>query len=450
VTRSATPKLRALIAIVALTVVVGLATGRVELVVTAVPPLAVLAWSLATTKPPVISVQFALEMDRAVEGDDVATHVRADVTAAGSYELELAVVLPPGWAAVGVTRAHGRPAAGEVLEHTFHLRAERWGVHSLGVVAVRMTGPARLIAFEEIVERPHRIKVYPAPDKVARSLAPPETQIYSGDYVARSAGDGIEFASVRPFVLGDSVRRVNWRVTSRSQDLHVNLGHPERNADLVLFLDTFTDVEVGDRQTFGDSATESVLNTTNVGKSAGAAGRTTLDIAVRGAAALAQHHLEHNDRVGLIGFGGMLHWLTASMGRTHVYRIADFLLGINATLSYAWKDIELLPHGTLPPSALVVALSPLVDMRALRALADISARGFSLVVVNTLPESAIAPSPGPEGELAHRAWRLVRSKLRDELRAAGVPVVTWSGVSGIQTALAEIPRMGRGPAVRHR
>jgi uncharacterized protein (DUF58 family) len=447
VTRSATPKLRALVGIVALTFVVGLATGRVELVVTAVPPLVLLAWSLATTKPPVVSVQFTVDAERAVEGDDVSADVRGEVTAEAAFELELAIVLPHGFVSAAATRVHGSPA-GEALDHTFHLRAERWGVYSLGTVAVRITGPGRLVAFEQIIERPHRIRVYPAPDTVARSLAPPETQIYSGDYVARSAGDGIEFASVRPFVLGDSVRRVNWRVTSRSQDLHVNLGHPERNADLVLFLDTFTDVEVADRRTFGDLTTESVLNAPNVGESA--AGRTTLDIAVRGAAALAQHHLEHNDRVGLIGFGGMLHWLTASMGRTHVYRIADFLLGINATLSYAWKGIELLPHGTLPPSALVVALSPLVDMRALKALADISARGFSLVVINTLRESAIAPSPGPEGELAYRAWRLVRSKLRDELRAAGVPVVTWSGESGIQTALAEIPRMGRGPAVRHR
>jgi uncharacterized protein (DUF58 family) len=447
VTRSATPKLRALVGIVALTFVVGLATGRVELVVTAVPPLVLLAWSLATTKPPVVSVQFTVDAERAVEGDDVSADVRGEVTAEAASELELAIVLPHGFVSAAATRVHGSPA-GEALDHTFHLRAERWGVYSLGTVAVRITGPGRLVAFEQIIERPHRIRVYPAPDTVARSLAPPETQIYSGDYVARSAGDGIEFASVRPFVLGDSVRRVNWRVTSRSQDLHVNLGHPERNADLVLFLDTFTDVEVADRRTFGDLTTESVLNAPNVGESA--AGRTTLDIAVRGAAALAQHHLEHNDRVGLIGFGGMLHWLTASMGRTHVYRIADFLLGINANLSYAWKGIELLPHGTLPPSALVVALSPLVDMRALKALADISARGFSLVVINTLRESAIAPSPGPEGELAYRAWRLVRSKLRDELRAAGVPVVTWSGESGIQTALAEIPRMGRGPAVRHR
>ena len=447
-TRSATPKLRALVGIVALTFVVGLATGRVELVVTAVPPLVLLAWSLATTKAPVISVQFTVDAERAVEGDDVSADVRAEVTAEAASELELAIVLPHGFVSAAPIRVHGRPAAGEALDHTFRLRAERWGVYALGTVAVRITGPGRLVAFEQIIERPHRIRVYPAPDTVARSLAPPETQIYSGDYVARSAGDGIEFASVRPFVLGDSVRRVNWRVTSRNQDLHVNLGHPERNADLVLFLDTFTDVEVADRQTFGDLTTKSVLNAPNVGESA--TGSTTLDIAVRGAAALAQHHLEHNDRVGLIGFGGMLHWLTASMGRTHVYRIADFLLGINATLSYAWKDIELLPHGTLPPSALVVALSPLVDMRALRALADISARGFSLVVINTLRESAIAPSPGPEGELAHRAWRLVRSKLRDELRAAGVPVVTWSGESGIQTALAEIPRMGRGPAVRHR
>jgi uncharacterized protein (DUF58 family) len=431
--------------------VLGLATGRIELVVTAVPLLLLLAWSLATTKQPVIAVQVIVDAERAVEGDDVAAEVRAQVTPEAEYELELAVVLPHGFGAEGPLRVHGRPAAGVALDHTFQLRAERWGAYSLGTVAVRITGPGRLIAFEEIVERPHPVKVYPAPDTVSRSLAPPETQIYSGDYVARSAGDGIEFASVRPFVLGDSVRRVNWRVTSRSQGLHVNLGHPERNADLVVFLDTFTDVEVADRQTFGDLTTESVLKSPSVDESAlDVVRRSTLDIAVRGAAALAQHHLEHNDRVGLIGFGGMLHWLTASMGRTHVYRIADFLLGINATLSYAWKDIELLPHGTLPPSALVVALSPLVDMRALRALADISARGFSLVVINTLRESAIAPSPGPEGELAHRAWRLARSKLREDLRAAGVPVVTWSGESGIQTALAEIPRMGRGPAVRHR
>jgi len=424
VTRSATPKLRAVAGVVALMFVAGLATGRVELVVTAVPLLVMLAWSLATTTPPALSIEFTVNADRAVEGDDVAAVVRAEVIADAAHELELAVILPDGFSAEDAVRVHGRPAAGERLDHAFHFRAKRWGAYSLGTIAARVTAPGRLIAFEDIVERPHPISVYPAPDKVARSLAPPETQIYSGDYVARSAGDGIEFASVRPFVLGDSVRRVNWRVTTRSPDLHVNLGHPERNADLVLFLDTFTDVDVG--------------------------GQTTLDIAVRGAAALAQHHLEHHDRVGLIGFGGMLQWLTASMGRTHVYRIADFLLGVTSTLSYAWKDIALLPHRTLPPSALVVALSPLVDMRSIRALADISARGFSLVVLNTLRESAIAPGAGPEGELAHRAWRLVRSKLRDELRAAGVPVVTWSGDGGIQAALAEIPRRGRGPAVRHR
>ena len=28
------------------------------------------------------------------------------------------------------------------------------------------------------------------------------------------------------------------------------------------------------------------------------------------------------------------------MGRTHAYRVADFLLDISSTFSYAWKDIE--------------------------------------------------------------------------------------------------------------
>jgi hypothetical protein len=139
----------------------------------------------------------------------------------------------------------------------------------------------------------------------------------------------------------------------------------------------------------------------------------------------------------------MLHWLNASMGRLHRYRIADFVLGVNATFSYAWKDIELLPPGTLPPSAVVIAFSPLVDQRALRALTDIGARGFSLVIINTLSEDEIGPAQNPEGRLSHRVWKLQREMARDEFRSRGIPVVTWSGESGIETVIAEIPRRDR-------
>ena len=138
-----------------------------------------------------------------------------------------------------------------------------------------------------------------------------------------------------------------------------------------------------------------------------------------------------------------MRWLTASMGRTHLYRIADFLLDLEATFSYAWKNIDRLPEKTLPPGALVMAFSPLVDRRSLTALGDISARGFQVVVVNTLDERRVAPAPGPEGALAHRAWLLERAATKSSLRSAGVPVVTWRANESLEAVLASLPRRAR-------
>ena len=97
------------------------------------------------------------------------------------------------------------------------------------------------------------------------------------------------------------------------------------------------------------------------------------------------------------------------MARTQVYRVVDALLESQAHFSFAWKDVDLLPHGTLPPSAMIFAFSPLVDRRATDAIKNLFARGFPLVVIDTLPEERVAADPGPEGELARRVWLLERA-----------------------------------------
>jgi uncharacterized protein (DUF58 family) len=415
--RSATRKLRTYVALAALCMFAGLGAGRPELIVIAAPFVLAAVTSLSATSEPNVEVSLRLSEARTLEGDefDALFTLQSDTA---MEEVEFGLVVPAGIESVDEYRTVVlNLPAGEPVEHRWRLRGVRWGAHQVGLAAVRVPGPGRLVNFEEVVDLNQSINVYPASDRVTKSVPPSVTQMYSGDYVARSAGDGIEFAAVRPFTRGDSVRRVNWRVTSRTNKLHVNLAHPERDADIVLFLDTFSDIDL------------------RVG--------TTLDLTVRGAAAIAQYHLDHNDRVGLVSFGGMLRWLNASMGRTQTYRIAEFILDVNTTFSYAWKDIELLPPGTIPSSALVVAFSPLVDERALRALADIGARGFTLVIINTLAEDQIQPAHGPEGELSYRVWRLRRQMARDEFRAGGIPVVTWSGEVGIEGALAGLPRRGR-------
>ena len=71
------------------------------------------------------------------------------------------------------------------------------------------------------------------------------TQPFAGNQVARQKGEGLEFADLREFAAGDRVRSINWRASARRNVLVVNERHPERNADVILFLDTFADARAG-------------------------------------------------------------------------------------------------------------------------------------------------------------------------------------------------------------
>ena len=243
-------------------------------------------------------------------------------------------------------------------------------------------------------------------------MSPLETQPFAGNRVARARGEGIEFADLRPFTAGDRVRRINWRVSARKGELYVNEQHPERNSDVVLFLDSFAEVR---------------------GERAG-----TLDLAVRAAASLAHEYLDRRDRVGVVGFGGVVQWLLPGTGRAQDYRIADALITSEVTLSYALKDVDVLPRRTLPPQALVVALSPLLDERSMRALGDLRARGFDLAVVDVSPLPFVTLPPGSPDALALRLWPLWRDALRFGYERLGVPVVEWRQGEPLAQAIEEV------------
>jgi len=247
------------------------------------------------------------------------------------------------------------------------------------------------------------LRVYPCPEALRRLVQPADTQAFAGNEVSRLRGDGIEFADIRPFVPGDRVRRINWRVSARSGELHVNEMRPERNADVVVFVDSFSDVREDPEAPHG----------------------TTLDLGVRAAAALTRAYLQRRDRVGLIGFGGTLRWLRPGMGERQLYRVVDSLLDTEATFSYAWKGLEVIPRQTLPPKSLVVALTPLLDERALVALLDLRGRGHDLSVIEISPLPFVRPGRREPDRLAYRLWEMEREALRARYLSLGVPVVTW-------------------------
>ena len=411
-TRSFEPKLVWYTGLAAAGLLAALAARLPELVALAGPFALAPAIGLLLVRAPELDASVTLERERALEGDELeATVVVA--AAAGAERVDVLLELPPGIVLVdGDNPVTIHIADRRSVELPFRLRCERWGGYALGRVFVRARDPFGLVRWEQELDRRAPLKVYPREQLVRTLLRPYDTQVFSGNHVAREKDEGIEFADLRPFVPGDRVRRVNWRASARRGELWVNEHHAERNADVVVFLDSFAEV--------------------------GQPGDSTLDYALRAAASLVARYLRQKDRVGFVSFGGTLNWLLPSTGAAQLYRIVDSMLDTRVALNYAWKDLDIIPPRTLPPRALVLALTPLLDDRAASALLDVRGRGFDLVVIEISPLRFLPRPEGAVAETARRIWRLRREAVRGQFERAGVPVAVWDEATPLAAALEEV------------
>jgi uncharacterized protein (DUF58 family) len=410
--RHATTKLPAFIGLAGLGLIAALVLGLPELVALAAPFALVAAAGLAFAERSRVEAGVELARELTVEGEDLEAQLKV-WSATGVERLDLVLDLPQeielvqGASPISLSLERGEE---RTLEFTLHGR--RWGGYTLGSVGMRAYERFGLFADEGWFERLQPLKVHPRPEAMKELLRPQETQVFSGNQVAREKGEGIEFADLRRFVPGDRPRRINWRASARRDELWVNELHAERNADVILFLDSFSE--------------------------AGGEGESTLDRAVRAAAALATNYLTEKDRVGFVSFGGVLNWLLPSTGLVQLYRIVDSLLDTEIVFNYAWKDLEVIPRRTLPPKALIVALTPLLDARAVGVLLDLRARGFDLAIVEISPEPFAIVGGDELERVAHRLWLLRREALRARYERFGVPLAVWDDDASFLAALEEV------------
>ena len=410
-TRTVSPKLGAYAGLAALGLIAAIAFRRPELVAVTAPFPLVLAVGLAFSREPELRAQVTLDRERVLEDDEVVLTL-ALRSVEPLERVEVFVRLPPALVAVEGANPFALRLGTTEATRELRLHCGRWGGYALGEAHLRLRDRFGLFVHELQLNELLPLRVYPRPEEIRRVLPPLETQVYSGNQVSRGKGEGIEFADVRPFATGDRVRRINWRVSARRGELFVNERHPERNTDVIIFLDSFTEAR--------------------------ASQRGTLELAVRAAASLAALYLQRKDRVGLVSFGGVLSWLLPATGLVQRYRILDSVIGTEIVFSYAWKDADVIPVGTLPPQALILALTPLLDERAIATLLDLRARGFDLAVIEVSPLPFAAAAEDEAEAIGHRLWQLRRETLRSRYQRLGVPVVEWRDGDPLAVALEEV------------
>lgn len=444
---SPTPALARAVLVTGLLAVVGVLLGRADVVLLAAPIALGTAWALRRrpTAAPEVSIQTG--QSAVVEGASTGATVSAANPGPAGYEvMVLRVAVGPWLALPQAGHPHAvmvppRQAADLVLEGT----ARRWGRHQVGPATATAYACAGLLRADARAPAPATIRAYPFTRPFEADEAMPRAAGLAGAHRSRRPGHGGELAGVRQFAPGDRLRRVDWRVSLRTRQLHVAATLSDRDAELVLVLDVLAEA----------------------GRSGGVGGAASvLDTTVRATAAIAEHYLQRGDRVSLVEYGRAGRRLRPASGHRQYLTVLEWLLDVQPGGSgragtpgdpQAGTPGEMSvdapfervfgPH-LLSPNALTIVLTPLVDPGTAPMLARLAWSGRYLVAVDTLPAGLAAPQAGEHADLAYRLWRLERENTAGALREHGVPVVTWAGAGTLDQVLRTISRLPPRVAAR--
>ncbi len=286
---------------------------------------------------------------------------------------------------------------------------------------IRVFDRAGFYYYERSIEGRIPVVVFPNPEQLRSLVRPIHTQVYTGNFPSRSYGEGLEFASLRPMQHGDRVARINWRATARRGELHVNEYTSEKNADILILLDTFAD--------------------------AGSSETTFLDLGARCAATISRYYLQDKNRVGLIELGNDLSFVTPTTGGRQWYRILEHLAGAAYVQRYVSRDIGSVPSRILSSRALIIAITSLIADEFIHALFVLKQRGFDVITIYVSSFELLEEWTGIKDRRARRValelYRREQNRRVDMLLDSGIAIVPWSREQPLDVVLRRVNALRR-------
>jgi uncharacterized protein (DUF58 family) len=129
------------------------------------------------------------------------------------------------------------------------------------------------------------------------------SDVLAGQYRSAFKGRGMEFEEVRPYLVGDDVRAIDWNVSARVGSPHIKLFREERELTVLLAVDLSGSLAFGTR------------------------GELKRELVAEVAATLAFSAIRSNDRVGMLLFTDRTEaYVPPRKGPRHVLRIVRDLL----------------------------------------------------------------------------------------------------------------------------
>lgn len=377
----------------------GLVLGRPDVIATGLPLALAGVWALL--RPPRAgSVGVALSVD--AEADPGTVAGRVDVSGAAEWfqlmidqggERTGAVETTAGTAATTRTRLlHSGPAeALAVTARTLHADACWASAAALRVDAIWNAAP-RVRPTAELPLSPRLLGLH-------------------GGHEGRRGGTGGDFRDIHPFAPGDELRRVDWRATARMArrpgDLLVRRTNALSDSAVVIALDAADDLGAV-VATWGSGATAR-------------SGPTSMDLGREAALSVAASAIGDGDRVAFHALTPGGRSLRSGSGARHLERLRGVIAGTGPD----GDGTRFRRTPPVPPGSIVFVLSTFFDGAAADLALRWSAGGQSVVAVDVLPQPQ-TDRLTPAQNLAMRTLLLERAGVLQDLRGAGVEVVSWA------------------------
>ena len=163
--------------------------------------------------------------------------------------------------------------------------------------------------------------------------------------------------SVRPYAPGDAMNRIHWKTTARHGEIQVKEFDLEQTADAWIILDLQRGIQAGR----GDDS--------------------TVEVAVRAAASIADRALQENRAVGLTVNVGRTAFLPPDRGGRQHLKIMQLLAAVEADGTAPLVETLIHTVGRLRRGMTAVIITASLDPAWVRPLASLRTRGVACVVV---------------------------------------------------------------------
>ena len=394
-----------LLLLIAALISAGLIVRDGKVLVLAIPPLVYFLTGLLQAP-----ARIALHAERSLSRDSISVHepvgVRIRVENEGATLVNLRLQDEPVTSLEPVSgRMHkllSLPAGG-AAEIEYVIEPER-GAYSWVSIQATVADPLDLLFQKRAVAAPGELLVRPPLIKIRPvSMGIRSTKLSAGPIPARLAGTGTDYWGVREYTPGDSLRRLNWRLTARYPGKwYTNEFESEEIADFGLILDTrrFSNADRRERLLF--------------------------EHATSATASIAEMALKNGNRVSLLLFGQSMRSLFPGFGKLQLNRVLENLGRAQLGDYVPFSFLKYFPVRLFPIRAQIIILSTL-DQRDLEGYARLRSFGYDVLLISPDPVEYASRKP-PEsahGELAYRAARVERIVLLERLIEMGVKVANW-------------------------